>query len=863
MNQRRILRLAGLTTRLMARTARHGFSGFRLFLACLALGVAAIASVGGVAEGLLRGLEREGRNLVGADLEARLTHRQMSAAEAGFFYALGHVSLVAEMRSMASSQSAQTFVELKAVDDAYPLYGTLQTSGAVLSPSLLAQDARGRYGALADPAVAARLRVKIGDSLRVGEADFVLRGLIKHEPDRVEAGFSFGPRLMLSMAALGQTGLVRQGALITWLYRLQVPDTQSDGASLDVLRESLEEKFPQAGWRLRDHRNAAPSVERFIKRIALFLALVGLSSLVLGGIGVGNAVRNHLERERETIAIMKCLGGTGPDVITVYLGQVMLLAAVGIALGLVLGAGMPFALAQLLGTRLPVPFFPAIDIASLLLAAAYGFLVSFAFTLWPIARAAKLKPAGLFRALVAPPVAAVQGRISGPIVVACIATLALACAIALALSAERELTAYFLAGLAGSLLLFWLSARGLTALLVALPRPSFALLRLIFSNLTRPGAPTVSVVLSLGLGLTLFAAIALVNANFALQVRKELPADAPAFFLLDLQPSQRRLLHDVLNKSGAVKRTEEMPMLRGFITKVNGIPVEKLAFKGEDAWVLRGDRGLTFALHQPDKTKLTAGRWWSREEARQKLVSFDVEAAQELGLKLGDTLSVNVLGREITARIFNLREIDWSSMNINFVMIFSPPALADAPHSLLTTVTLTEQDAGQADAQTLREETLRSAIIRALPAVTVVRVREALADVGRLIGQIGTGVELASLVTLVAGLLVLVGAMAANFQARLYDAVVLKVLGATRGYLLVVYAIEYGLLGLATALIAAVLGSLMAWGIMTGFMDMPFTLLPLSPLLVLAAGLVTTVLFGLAGTLRALTAKPAASLRAL
>ncbi|MFZ3033846.1 MAG: FtsX-like permease family protein, partial [Parvibaculum sp.] len=390
-----------LAIRLARRELRGGLRGFRIFLACLALGVAAIAGVGSVSTALTRGLAERGQDILGGDIDVRLLHREASAAELAAFSKDNGVSQTVEMRAMARTDLSQSLVELKAVDDVYPLYGAMRlTPDVTLVDALSLHD--GFYGAVVEPNLVSRLGLKVGDTFKVGDATLQYRAEIAHEPDRVGDGFALGPRVMIARAGLAATELVQPGSLVSYHYRLKRPDSAVSNAAIKAYVEKLQADFPDAGWRIRDRSDGAPGLRRFVEQVALFLNFVGLTALVVGGVGVANAVKSYLDGKREVIAIFKSMGASGALVFRLYLVQVMVLALLGIAIGLALGAAIPFIVQATAGDLIPVPAALGVYSAPLILAAAYGVLTTLAFAIWPLARAREVPPTSLFRDLVAP-----------------------------------------------------------------------------------------------------------------------------------------------------------------------------------------------------------------------------------------------------------------------------------------------------------------------------------------------------------------------------------------------------------------------------------------------------------------------------
>jgi putative ABC transport system permease protein len=820
----------------------------------LALGVLPIAGVGSFARSLSEGLAQQGRAILGGDLAFSLIQREASADERAFMQNLGDVSAVATMRAMVrTAEGNSALVELKAVDKAYPLYGsvTLEPAGD-LAASLAAKD--NAFGAVADPALLARLNIPAGTRATLGAATLEIRAALQSEPDRLAGGIGFGPRLIVSDAALRASGLVQPGSLVRWLYRVRLPAQSASDSALDTAETSANAKFPQAGWEVRSRKNASPQLERNIERFSQFLTLVGLTALLVGGVGVANAVKSYLERKREAIATMKALGATGGRIFAIYLAQVLILAAIGTVIGLLAGLALPFLIASVCGALLPLPIAPTFHPGELVLAAVYGVATALAFALWPLGRAHDVPVSALYRDAVA-----TGRRFPRPRYIAAtlIIILALA-AIAVALAYDRRIATIFVAAAAATFLALRLVASALMAAARRLPRARNTALRLAIANIHRRGALTPTVVLSLGLGLTLLVTVILVDGNLRRQFQAALPERAPAFYFLDIPQADAARFDAFISKEAPGAQLERVPMLRGRIVSVKGVPAEKLKPSPQTAWALHGDRGITTASKIPDGSRLAAGEWWPANYEGPPKVSLEKKIAEGLGVAIGDPIVVNVLGRNISAEVANLRTVDWQSLGINFVLVYSPNTFRGAPQTSIATLTYPD---GGGDAS--RETALVRALASTFPSVTTIRVKEALDTVGALVANLVTAVRGASMICLLSAILVLGGALAASHRYRVYDAVILKTLGATRGRLLGAYALEYLALGGATAVFAIAAGSLAAWYVVADVMNLPFVWLPGPALAAALSALAITVGFGLIGTFSALRHKPASVLRNL
>ncbi|TNE61686.1 MAG: FtsX-like permease family protein [Alphaproteobacteria bacterium] len=841
-----ISRSTGLpvSVRLALRELRGGLNGFRVFVACLVLGVAAIAAVGSLTRAIQEGMEREGQSILGGDIEIDIFQGTAGPELRTWFADKGTLSESARLRTMARVKDAprSTLVELRAVDENYPLYGNFATSPQLDNKALFDQHGDS-WGAAIDPMLADRLGVKVGDRLTFGAITADIRAFIEREPDKANMGFQLGPSVMIRHAALDQSGLVTVGSLVNHYYKLKLPA----GVAVQPVVDNLKESFPDATWRMRDRSNGAPGMRRFIDQMGMFLTLVGISALVVGGVGVGNAVKGYMDRKTRTIATLKILGASGNVIFATYFIQVLLIGLLAIVVGLIAGAFLPSVLAAFLPDSLPVKPDGGVYPVALLLAAAYGILITVAFTVWPLGKARDLPAVRLFRALVAP-----ENRRPRFIYLAAITGAAvMVVMLAVGMATERWLAAGFMGGAAITLgllrLTSWIIERGAAHA----PRPKGVLRRMAIANLHRPGAATGAVVLSLGLGLTLFASLALIEGNMNKRLGEQVPSEAPAFFMLDIQNYQLEDFEKTARGLPGVEDLVAVPSLRGRVVMLNGVPAKEAQVADNVRWILRGDRGLSYMDELGRGSTVVDGDWWPADYAGEPEVSLGKAEAEGLGLKIGDTITVNVLGRDITARVRSLREIDWGTFGFNFVILFDPHTLKAAPHTFMATL----KASGEAEAEAHR------VLTNSFPNITAVRMKEVLNSFNAMVEQVGTAVRATALVSIIAGVLVLAGAIAAGFRQRVYESVILKVVGAVRSQVLGAYLMEYALIGLITALIALALGSLAGWVVIKFVMEMEYSFLPRPMLLTVSASLVVTVLFGMASSWRALAAKPNQVLR--
>lgn len=844
-----------LSLRLALRELRGGARGFRIFVVCIALSVASIAGVGALSQALQESLRREGRSLLGGDVEVNLIQRRISLEERSFLAGEGVVSEVASLRAMARRKdgASQALVDLKAVDGLYPLHDTVALEGGASLGSAIGV----RGGVAVAPALLEQLGVKVGDSIRIGAGDFVITSVIAREPDHLSGGVGFGVRVMMSLESLAATELDRPGGLIVWRYRIAFGASSvlagvSDPAT--ELRSALQQRFPEGGFLLRGHNDPAPGLDRAIGRFGGFLTLAGLSGLLMAGVGAANAVSAFVERKRRTIAACRTLGAWSGVIVRMVLLQTLLLAGAGALAGLCIGAALPALAGAFLGPLLPFHFAVGVYPGVLALAAAYGLLASLTFILWPLGRIQEIRAGELLRETAsdrrpAPPWRFMAGS------AACAAGLV---GLALFQSPDAKLAAMACGGAGGVFALFWGIGRLMKVVARRVPRPSRPELALALASLGGPGSPAVMLSVSLGAGLTMLTAVAVVDASLTEELASEMPKRAPSHFFLGAPKAGYETLVGVVREAAPAARLERAPELRGRIVALAGAPVETIRPPKGVEWALNGDRGLTFAEAPPPGSQITAGAWWSRDYKGPPLVSFDEGVAKALKLRLGDAVTVNVLGRNLTASIANFRKVNWESLGINFVMIFSPDALAAAPYRYLVSLNWPEGAAPTPG----EEAAVTRAVAAAFPSITIIRVRDALETVQGILAKVMAAIKAAGAVTLLLGGFVMAGALTAAGKRRTYQAVILKTLGAPPRRILASHVSEHLLLALVTAAVAAVLGSGAAYGVVTGVMDARLALSGAALLQALALGAIFALIVSAYDSYRALRAKAAPYLRA-
>jgi putative ABC transport system permease protein len=836
-----------LALRLARRELRGGVRGLWIVVVCLALGVGVIAAVGTLRAAIDAALSSDGRALLGGDLEIDGGSQALPDALRHWLGQRGaQTSDVAMMRSMlVSSSGDRQLIELKAVDDRWPLVGRAEIDQPQSQPQSQSLSAllglqNGHYGLLAEPLVLDRLRLHVGDMVRLGTATLRVAGVLKSEPDRVASAAILGPRVLISAAAIPSTGLISPGSMVRYEMRLTAADP-------DAIAQALSGAFPDEGWRIRTPKDAAPGVGRFIDQTALFLTLVGLTSLLVGGIGVANGVRAWLDMRVRTIATLRCLGASSGLVFAVYLLQVGALAVLGIVLGLILGAVLPVAGSGLLASVLPVPVKFGLYPAPLALAGLFGFMIALCFALWPLGRAAEIPGGALFReGLVAE---TARPRVALIVVNALVAAALIG--IIVGAANDRRFALFFCLAAAATLMVFRAGAFVVMRFARLAPVALAASVRLGIGNLRRPGTPTPLLLLSAGLGLSTLAAVALIQGNLQHAIQDQMPSEAPSFFFVDIQNDQLAQFEHIVRAQPGLQEVKQVPSLRARVVAVNGVPAAQVKATPDTAFALRGDRGLTYAAEPPEGTRIVAGHWWPTDYSGPPLVSFDAGLAAGWHVGVGDIIRVNVLGRDIDLRVANLRDIRWRSLSINYFMVASPGLLAHAPHTHIATVRIAEAGQGA----------LLRAVTDALPNVTGIRVEDVLAAVSALLGQVAAALTAAGALTLLAGCFVLVAAIAAGQRRRQREAVILRTLGATAGQVLAAWLTEFGVIGLTAGVIAAAVGSLASYVVVHYIMHIDWIFLPLTLIYTLAGAVGVMLLFGYAATAVALRSRPAPLLR--
>jgi len=824
---------------------------FGVLLACLALGVATIAIVGSVGAALQSALNRDARQMLGADLQASISYRVAEPAERQLFDTLGTTAEVVQVMGNGLIGEESVFLTLRAVSSAYPLVGGVevtepQTPGASLADLLTMKD--GAWGIVASNLLQDRLGVKVGDRFTIDSQTFELRGIIGAVPDQMTQGFAIGIPAFIAMDALNATSILSPGVLAQYQYKILLNQPFAEA------KQKILAAFPDAGWKVSSPQDSTEDLGRFFDVFARFLTIVGLSALIVGGVGVSNAIAAYVTERQRSIATLKALGATSARILTHFIAQVVLLTIVGIILGLILGAIITVIALPIVGGLLGIALDPVIDPVSMAVASGFGLLVGLAFAFLPLKRAEALRPALLFRAAGA----AVEGGLTwrdmarpgfwAPLLVAA----ALIYALAYFSTRRPELVFWYAIGVVASFLILRAAGWGLQRVLRLVPPPRHASARNALKSIYRPGALAPTVILSLGLGLALLLLIALIDNNLRHQLDREAIPDAPSFVYFDLFDDEVTAITAFSKTDPRIESFEAMPFLRGAIASVNGVPSSQLPpIPEEFRDAFEGEIPLTASGPLPARSTVTSGEWWPDNYSSEPLVSIFDKIAEPLGLKVGDMVTFNIFGEQITARIANLRSFTWASGGINFAIVLTPGVLDEFPVSYI----------GLVKSKPGEERALQKELVAQFPDSVFLPVTEALDLFSRVLNSITNAVALIGGLAVVSGLLVLAGAMAAGRRQREADAVIMKVLGASRGDIVRAYLIEYGLLGGLAAIIAAFLGLFGTWAFVTLVLEMEFRVDLLVIVGVIIAAVALTIAVGVATTWSALSVKPARFLR--
>ncbi len=836
------MREAAIALRLASNELRYGWRHFKTLMACLILGVTVMASVNSVGAVIENTLRDEAKSLLGGDVEVRLRGLAATEEQEQFLEQYGALSFVSTLRTMLYVDDEATLVEIKAVDAAYPLVGELVFNTDLPRESLFEDN-----GVAVDEGLLTQLDLKIGDTVRLGQSEFVIRGTIRKEPDRAVQILSFGPRVMMSHASLDASGLASSVGLTDHRYRiLSSTSKYIDSSAQKKLQQALDEAFPQQSWRVSGGDDNNRMVRRFIDQLLSFITLSGLATFLIAGIGIASSARNYLSKKLETIAIVKTLGASQRQV---AYGYTLTLAAVAVISGIIgvsIAAIIVLSLIPLLAPVLPVlkgqtglPLFP------MLLALWYGVLITFLFSIPALYSALRIKPSLLFRARSG--TLLVQHNKVVWVLIALFSTLLI-----LTLLNTAQDPTFMLGAILVIMVAFavFTLCHAVVRKIAQHIRPRRPWLKLAIRNLHRPGSTAGTVIYAIGISLMVLITLLLTEANMQKRITTLVEDKAPSLFLIDIQPYQKEALEQLLHEYTSAENIMIYPMIRGMITQINGEPVDINQIAPDIRWAVRGDRGVSYARSLPENATIVEGEWWPQDYNGPPLISVDERFMEGMGLDIGSTLTLTILGEDITATVASARDIDYTTFQMNFSLMLTPGVLEDFPSTALATAYL---DGG--------EDVLVKRIASELPGITIIRTGEVLDLVLDVIQTISLALRVTVCISLFAGLLVLISALNATVQQRLYDTAVLKVLGASKGDILKSCTTEWLLLAAVTAVIASGLGTFCAWLINDHFRATSFDAMPELTLLTLVGCGIVILITGYASNNRLFNFRPSSMLR--
>ncbi len=874
------------------RETRAAWRHFFYFLVCIALGVSAIVSVGLFAANVERAVTREARGLLGGDLEVR-TSRPMSEAGERVLCSLAsrgilmtHVSELVAMAAAVNDGQARSgpttqLVELKAVESGYPLYGTVKADPDRPLSSLLTSIRTGCaapfcYGALVQESLLIRMGLSVGDHLKIGQATFLIAGVIRKEPDRIANAFSLGPRVMISREGLMAAELVKPGSRVRERYLLKVPPGMPIPPLLDELRGRLAGEMV----RVSSYREAQPQLKQFLEQLARYLGLVGLTALFVGGIGVATSVQAFLREKLQTIAILKTLGADSATVVKTYLGQAAFLGLLGSVTGAGLGVALQDLLPGFISSLFATNVLEQIAFSSELSRSSWlplfngmslGLLTTVLFSVWPLLGIREIRPALILRREVAgsesaPLAGAVhqwkpwRWKVGADDPVRAITAISIAVGLAglsIWQAGSWKVGLVFLGALVLAIVLLSLAAAALVRVVRWVPTPRSLAVRYAIGNLDRPGSHATGIVVSVGIGVMVIMAVGLLERSLIRQLGENRPEDAPTFFFIDIQPDQAdgfiRLLHE---RTGDLN-PQLTPLVRSRLAAINGRPVT-IEEGGEEerdkrkSWYFTREYVLTFLDRLPKGNEVVKGEWWKPGQVfSQPLVSVEEEAARNLGLDVGSVVEFEIQGATVSAEVSSIRKVEWRNFSTNFYMILSPGSLEEVPVTYVATARVPPQD----------EIPLQQAVVAAFPNVTAINVGDVLDSFARLLDRLSLAIRAVAAFCILAGALVMAAALAATRYRRLYESVILKALGATRGLIARSFATEYALLGAIAGVIGIALASALSWAVLYFILELPWSFQPG----VLTVGFLLTVALnltvGFLATFRILGQRPLAVLR--
>ncbi|HYG79170.1 MAG TPA: FtsX-like permease family protein, partial [Pyrinomonadaceae bacterium] len=736
---------------------------------------------------------------------------------------------------------AAMMVELKGIEPPFPLYGDFTLAGgARFSHELLKGG-----GAVVAPLLLERLKLRVGDSIKIGESAFEIRGVIEREPGS-GGGFRLGPRVIIERSAVEGTGLVGFGSRARRRVLLKAGEGEFD-ALVERLRAELKGQLVA----VNSYKDSQQNLSEQFARTENYLSLTGLIVLVLGGIGVSSVTRVFIEQKRQAIAVIKCVGGTARQIIAVYLAQVVALGLAGSLFGVALAKGALLLVGRYFAQSLPPDMSYDLTRGSVLQGLGLGLLVSVLFSLMPLLRVRHIKPNMLLRE------EAGEGKrrrfdllrwATGALVVTGLAALSSWQA------GSATVGLYFIAGLAATAAALYAAALALIFLVRRARHIRSFALRQSVNSLYRPGNQTRVIVMAVGLGAFVVMAIHSLQTNLLAEIDLSRRTSLPNMFLIDIQPDQRQGVEELITRATG-ERPELIPTVRARIYAINGREVDL------DAGEMRRDRGrlgreyvVTYRSHLESNETLVAGNFWDASPSPEPEVSIEEGMRGLVGLDVGGQITFDIAGRKLTAKVTSVRRVDWRNSRTGFMVLFRPGALEGAPQMLVAPF--------NAPAAEPERSRFQRALLDQYPNISVIDVAEVVSTLGRILNNVTLAVSFLGGFVLLCGALILVGSIAMTKFQRVYEVAVLKTLGAKRKILLAMLFIEYGLLGLVAGLVGALASNALSCAVARYILEIPWAFSPTQTLVGVALTAVLVTVVGLSSSLNVLARKPLAILRA-
>jgi putative ABC transport system permease protein len=830
------------------RETRAGWRHFIFFLICISLGVGSLIGVAGFSVNLERTIQGEARSLSASDLQI-LSNRPLKPAENALLSDLETRGvrrlLVYEMDAMAATDGNRSqLVELKVVDQGYPYYGRL-----VVEPPDPLMDLLRNHGAVVQESLLIRLNVGLGDSIKIGRARFTIRGIVRKEPDRTAGAFSLGPRVFIDREGLTSAGLVQTGSRIHYRTLLRLPGD----LSAMILAEELKKRFADPGIEVLSYREAQPRLTRFLERLTLYMGLAGLITLLVGGTGVAATVRTFIHQKLETIAILKCIGAGSRTILMTYLSQILFLGLVGCLIGVGLGIGISLVLPPLLSDFLPVSLDFHLYPLPILQGIAMGLLATLFFALWPLLSIRDVPPAWILRREVSLENSKRIPKRKGRVLlwVSAVGIGSGLAGIAFYQAGSMKLGAILVGAILIALLCLGMTAWGILRLLRALPKPRSLPFRQGVANILRPGNQTGAILVTLGIGGMLVFTLVLVERNLLRQIGDNVSGTVPSFFFIDIQSDQKEVFSDLLRSYDPKIEPTLLPLVRSRLDGINQKPVSALYHEDQsDAWYFTREYVLTFLQELPKGNRILRGRWWEGAGGMPE-ISVEKEAAAHLRVDVGSTMTFDIQGAMISAKVTSIRSVDWSGMTPNFFVIFEPGGLDPFPMSYVSAIQVARKD----------EVPLQQRVVNAFPNVTAIPMGEVLESVAAILRRIGLVIRFLAFFSILAGMTVLIGALVATRYQRLRESAIFKVIGATRFLIVRGFAVEYAVLGAAAGLISAALATAVDFTLMRFVMDSPWMFQPGALIIGMLSMTLITIAVGFLSTYRVLGKRPLPVLR--